>query len=243
MRPQYLLFGIISLIMLSILSSCAAFEDPSKKATANAEDTAIAATISVVEFQNETMVALRQTADAGVALSQQMTQSAGNSVNTNPNNNTNSNLSVTNIPAVDGGVPQGNLPTPSRVPPPATSTPATANYSYATITDELDDAFCDLNDVDTFDLATVDTIYFVVYVQQLKPGVNFSLRIENLSGGLAATDPNFWTSDAIYDSTCIYYGIDAETMGGSFNAGSYKAILQANGAEAGSDEFYIVSNQ
>lgn len=253
MRQQTWFLGIVALIMAGILSSCAAFEDPSKRATANAEDTAVAATLSVVEFQNETMVALRATADAGVVLSQQMTQSANNPVSTsvsNTNTNTGDSVFGTAAPAVDGGNPIGTVPTSTFTPSAIIATPTTDTsgtngttttvYSRATIASSLDDAYCALNNVDTFDLTSVDTVYFVVYVQNLQPGVSFSLRIENLAGGLAAVDQNFWTSDDEYASTCVYYGIDAQTMGGAFTAGSFDAILQANGQNVINAEFYVM---
>lgn len=243
MRLQYFLFGIISLITVSVLSSCSAFEDPSKRATANAEDTAIAATISVVEFQNETMVALRQTADAGVALSQQMTQSAGNPVAANPNaNNTDSSKGPVTTPqptAFGGGNSGGNSPTSIPTPIP-TSPPATAIYSYATTTDTLDNAFCALSDVTEFSV-NADIVYFVIEVQNLKPGVVFSLRVRGADGGLPGRDDNFWTSDTLYESTCIYYGIDADTM--PFEVGTYRAILLANGEEVIESTFYLLADE
>lgn len=246
MQLKYGLLGSLALISIIILTGCSAFEDPSKRATANAEDTAIAATLSVVEFQNETMVALRGTADQGMILSQQMTQSASNPVSAN-NNNSNGTVFGGSTPiAIDGGAPGGTQPTrppqPTSIPVP-TATQATAIYSRATIADELDDAFCALNEVDTFDIATVDTIYFVIYVQQLKPGVTFDLRVDRLSGGRVTQTPNFWTSDTLYESTCIYYGIDSEDMGGQLSVDSFKAILFANTVEVASAEFYIVGNQ
>ncbi len=251
MRQQTWLLGIVGLLTAFLMSSCAAFEDPSKRATANAEDTAVAATLSVVEFQNETMVALRATADTGVALSQQLTQSANNPASTpvnNTNSTTGSSVFGTAAPAVDGGNPIGTVPTPTFTLPAITPTVDTGAgtvetvYSRATIASSLDDAYCALNNVDTFDLTNMETVYFVVYVQNLQPGVSFSLRIENLAGGLAAVDQNFWTSDGEYDSTCVYYGIDSQTMGGEFLAGSFNAILQADGQNVINAEFYIMGN-
>lgn len=120
----------------------------------------------------------------------------------------------------------------------------TPNYFDSTISSEIDEETssstygCALNGVNSFDLATVDTIYFVVNAKEITADMLFSLQIKNHSGGLVAQDPDFWTSDANDTDICIFYGINAETTGG-FYVGTFDAILLADRVEVARTEFTI----
>lgn len=229
------------LILLGlVISSCAAFEDPSKRATQNAESTMMSSTISAVDTQIETVVALQATADSAVLLEAQLTQVAGErdalqltvsasgQVTTGitvgqPNSNVGSTPS-----ALDGGAPAGNLPSPS---PPSTQT----QYINGQTASQLTADYCAAAPQTTFS-TTSDVIYFVVTARNLQPNVAFSLRISQ-EGQIRNLDTNFWVSDGVYDNTCIYYGIDSNNI--PFEAGSYTVELLADTQSIAQTNFTI----
>lgn len=233
-------FWILSLIMMVLVTSCAAFEDPSQRATENAENTALARTIAVVDVQIETMVALQATADSAALLSSQVTQIAGErdalraTLNIGVPGANSGGFSPTSAPApgstpsaLDGGAPAGPLPSPT--------TASGVQYVQATTSTTLLDNSCAANPQEMFRSDT-EVIYFVVTVENLSAGTSFSLRISE-EGQIRNLDTNFWTSDGFYDRTCIWYGIDSANI--PFEPGNFTAELLADNRSVAQTSFTI----
>lgn len=73
MRTTTILSGTFCLVLiLTVLSACAAFEDPSQRATENAQNTALWTLVYDFQTQKPTMEAMALTADAAVQLSTQL---------------------------------------------------------------------------------------------------------------------------------------------------------------------------
>lgn len=223
----FTLFLLTSLLV----GGCAAFEDPSQRATQNAENTALAETVSSVDQQQETLSALRATADSAVLLESQITQVAaernalqatltviGSSGGPAPAQATNPNPGPASTPStLDGGAPAG--PGPS-------STPSNAGpqYTNSQMASALTDDFCAANNQANFEMGA-ETIYFVTVAQNISQGTRYSLRISE-EGQIRNLDTNFWTSDDNYERTCIYYGIDENNI--PFEPGTYTVELLVN---------------
>ncbi|MCB9436020.1 MAG: hypothetical protein H6673_03390 [Anaerolineales bacterium] len=222
---------IWALLFTLLISACAAFEDPSKRATQNAQNTALWTRVHALETQESTMIALRQTADNAVIYQTQWAEATlqvgilratNNALSRNPGvassgsgNTGNSGGSVfsTTAPTVPSITPQ---------PTPDTGT----RYSQTTTSISKDeDTGCAVGVQNTFD-ANTDVIYFIVRALNVTPGTTFGLRVLSQNEQIS-NDPEFWTSDVIYDDTCIWYGIDRDTM--PFVPGTYTAELVANG--------------
>jgi hypothetical protein len=235
-------FSLIAIVIVLFITSCAAFEDPSQRATENAENTAFARTVSAVDVQLETMAVLQQTADGIEQLEAQMAQlqndrdrlatqiaNGGQVVNNAPAptiDNSDpfiSQPSLAPVPqqtqqALDGGAPAGPQPTGTSV--------ASQQFVNPVTSTDIDESSCQaLGVTDTFSMEA-DVVYFVVSAVNLEPGTNFTLQVMQGETTLD-TDPTFWTSDDFYPQTCIYYGMDAQNF--EFVAGTYTAELLANG--------------
>jgi hypothetical protein len=232
-------YKLILLVSLSLLGAgCAAFEDPSHRATANAENTIIASTLSMVELQQETMVSLQATADSAVKFSAQLTQVnsernalratlGGASANTGAgggNPNTTGGVVIRGTPnpgatpsTLDGGVPAGTGPSPT----PALS-PNIPAFENARTTSDLTADSCAINNQSTFSQSN-NIIYFVVVARNLQAGTDFSLKITQ-DGVLRNRHVSFWVSDAFYETTCVYYGIDRQNIP-DFEPGNYTVEL------------------
>ena len=234
----------ILVIAVLVISGCAAFEDPSVRATENANSTAISNTVSAVEQQQETVSALQATADSAVLLESQVTQisaernklqSTLTALQTSGGAALSQPTSIAPGPAstpstIDGGAPAGPGPSPT---PPAGN--AQARYVNPQIASSLTDSFCAANNQTTVSMGA-DVIYFVAIAQNIRPGVQYSLRITE-GGQIRNLDTNFWTSDDNYESTCIYYGIDENNI--PFEAGTYTAELLANNEPVAQANFTI----
>lgn len=233
------LWGIILFVILA--SGCTAFEDPSKRATENAESTALSRTISAVDMQNETIIALQATADSAALIEAQLTQVVAErntlqltvAAIANSNNGgvvlsqPNANPTPQGGTTLDGGAPAGPGPsaTPNQQP----------QYVDTRISSGVNANFCALNNQSTFSMGTT-IVYFVAVGQNIPRGVNYSLRISQ-DGGVLNQDPNFWTSDDFYESTCIYYEIDENNI--DFEAGAYTVELLANNISVAQATFTI----
>ncbi len=230
------MWGMLVIVLIGIISACAAFEDPSQKATENAQNTALWTRVYSLETQEATVVALRQTADGSVIM---QTQWADATMQVGALRATNAALlrnptpaATPNIPptALDGGVPAG--------PQPTTAVPALASrYGQATTSTDQDEDGCALNITTSFEVENTELIYFVVRVTDVTPGTAYGLRVSSF-GQVVAVDPTFWTSEQAYDDTCVWYGIDRETM--DFEPGSYSAELLANGVVAARTTFTLI---
>lgn len=239
MRRQ-VMWGSLIIILVGFISACAAFEDPSKKATENAQNTALWTRVYALETQESTIVALRQTADGSVIM---QTQWADATVQVGALRATNSALlrnpspptvATPNLPptAIGGGAPAG--PQPTEIPSLAT------RYSQATTSTDQDEDGCAVNITTSFEAETTELIYFIVRVSGVVPGTTYGLRVSSF-GQVVAVDPNFWTSDQAYADTCVWYGIDRDTM--EFEAGTYSAELLANGVVAARTTFVITGEE
>lgn len=234
-----ILYGASFLIIFAILlSSCAAFEDPSKRATENAEITALWTQVNGINTNAPTVEAMRLTADSSDSLATQLAQSqsdlaAARSTNIALQNNTGG-VVVGTIPAsngvaataVGGGLPAG--PGPSAIP--------SVQFIQTTTTTGTNENGCA---VDTQNVFTIDDpiLYFVTTALNLPADTGFTLRITS-AGQVLMTDEDFWISDAEYDSICVWYGIDQDTI--TFNPGTYTIQLLANGV-LGSEAVFIIS--
>lgn len=113
------LFWLFSfLLLVTVLTACAAFEDPSQRATENAQNTEIWERLYDFQEQMPTMEAMAQTADAAVSFSTQLAQA--NSLNQNYRStitflesNPNAARSGSQPTAIGGGQPSGAFPTQS----------------------------------------------------------------------------------------------------------------------------------
>ncbi|MCI0712151.1 MAG: hypothetical protein L0154_18495 [Chloroflexi bacterium] len=243
--------SLVAIIVVLFVTSCAAFEDPSQRATENAENTAFARTVSAVDVQLETMAVLQQTADGVEQLEAQMAQlqndrdrlatqvANGGQFNSGPVPTTNNSdpfftQQPSPIPApqqtqaVGGGVPAG--------PQPTQAVPGNQQFIGAVTSTAIDQStFCALSPTDTFS-TQAEVIYFVVTAVDLNPGINFTLRLMQGETTLD-TDPTFWTSDAFYEQTCIYYGMDSQNF--EFMTGTYTAELLANNEVVQQAEFTL----
>ena len=243
--------SLVAVVMMMFVASCAAFEDPSQRATENAENTAFARTVSAVDVQLETMAVLQQTADGVEQLEAQMAQlqndrdrlatqvaNGGQFVNNAPVPTTNNDdpffTQPSPIPspqqtqALGGGVPAGTQPT-------ATIT-ANQQFPSAVTSTAVDETACrPIGVTDTFSMET-EIIYFVVSAVNLNAGTNFTLRVMQGEEELDI-DPVFWTSDTHYEQTCVYYGLDSQNF--QFLAGTYTVELLANNQLVQQAEFTL----
>lgn len=231
------LWGLFIGIFLALLSSCAAFEDPSKRATENAQSTALWTRVYDLETQQATIAALRLTAESANNMATQLANANGQinmlrattAAQPRPLGTT-----VPGIPtAIGGGVPAGAFPSPSPLPSSGTT------YAQTTTATGTDSDGCATQAQNIF-TPDSEAIYFVTRALNLLPGTTFSLRITT-NGRIVAADPNFWTSDTSYDDTCIWYNIDQETL--PFVAGTYAVELLANNIVATSATFVIAGGE
>jgi hypothetical protein len=234
----------LAFIITLLGSACAAFEDPSERATANAQNTAVANTVSAIDLQNETVVALQATANNVSLLEAQVTQIAAernslqatvNALQGGSNGLPNSSAANT-IPAppttpstLDGGAPAG--PGPSVTPNAGQQTAYVDTKTAGALTSD----FCAANTQSSFGME-IDTIYFVTVARNINRGVQYSLRITQ-DGQIRNLDTNFWTSDTSYETTCIYYGIDENNI--PFEPGTYTVELLANNQPVAQSTFTI----
>ncbi|MBI5929362.1 MAG: hypothetical protein HY862_08645 [Chloroflexi bacterium] len=235
------------LVVMGLLSACAAFEDPSKKATQNAESTALWATVGVAQNQNETIVALIATADNASVLAQQATQvsverdqlrATINAVANNPVNPGLSNIPFGSTPpALDGGVPAGPLPTNQAGSSTTTQNNGTGIYVTATTGSTLTTDFCAADSLTTF-ASDAPLIYFVTVARNIPSGVEFSIRVSS-NGSVVNQDTAFWTSDDVYPETCIYYALDNANIP-NWAAGTYTVELLANNQSVSQVTFQIL---
>lgn len=229
--------------VVTFLSACAAFEDPSKKATQNAESTALWATVTLAGSQNETIVALRSTADNAALMVQQATQVSVERDQLRATLSAMGNSGVVgqpNIPfgstpptAIGGGVTAGPQPTQN---PNTGQTTGLGSYSTATTGATLTDDFCAGDSITNF-AADSPVIYFVTVGENVPAGVAFSIQIT--SGGVVVNkDTNFWTTDAVYEQTCVYYAVDNLNIP-NWAAGTYLIELLANNQSVSQVTFQI----
>lgn len=244
--------SLVAIVMLLFVASCAAFEDPSQRATENAENTAFARTVSAVDVQLETMAVLQQTADGVEQLEAQMAQlqndrdrlatqiANGGQIPSSASLPTvdNSNPYITQQPspipapqetqAVGGGVPAG--------PQPTEAVAGNQQFPSAVTSTAVDENACrPIGVTDTFSMQA-EVIYFVVTAVNLNAGTNFTLRVMQGEEELDI-DPVFWTSDSNYEQTCVYYGLDSQNF--EFLAGTYTVELLANNQLVQQAEFTL----
>ena len=255
-----------ALIIISTISACAAFEDPSQRATENAQSTALWTLVYDFQTQKPTLEAIALTADSADFMATQVAQFSAE----------NDRLRATNaamlanpassggVPtAIGGGQPAGSIPTSSvfsstsgsvptqvvRTPTPIPSTNTNTNVSGVTSSGvrfsgsltgtEIDDFGCVTGIQNTF-AQSVESVYFATTALSVTSGVAFSLRIKDASDGrTVASDPNFWVADDEYDQTCIWYNIDRSTM--IFNEGTYTIELLADGEVGASVTFLLTA--
>lgn len=232
------------LVVMGFLTACAAFEDPSKKATQNAESTALWATVGVAQNQNETIVALIATADNASLLAQQATQVSAErdqlraTVNAIANNPVSSGLPNVPFgstpPALDGGVPAGPQPTSQTS---GSTNNSTGTYVTATTASTLTADFCAADSLTTFP-ADSPVIYFVTVARNVLSGVEFTIRVPS-NGSVINQDTAFWTSDAVYPETCVYYALDNANIP-NWAAGTYTVELLANNQSVSQVTFQIL---
>jgi hypothetical protein len=234
-----ILLGVSFFIMFAILlSSCAAFEDPSKRATENAEITALWSQVNEINTNAPVMQEMMLTADGADAIAAQLAQAeldlaAARSTNIALQNNS-SGVVVGTLPAsngfsgttVGGGSPAGAGP--SAIP--------SVQFIQTTTTSGTNDDGCA---IDTQNVYTLNDpiLYFVATALNLPADTNFTLRITN-AGQIVMTDEDFWISDTQYDSICVWYGIDQDTI--TFNPGTYTIQLLANNV-VGAEATFIIS--
>jgi hypothetical protein len=240
-----LIWTSLGILMAVFIGGCAAFEDPSQRATENAESTIVAKTISAVDIQVETVNALKLTADGAAQLTSNLTAAfveRGHLQETiDVMRGVNPGITVggsTPVPlfagsptALDGGPAAGQGPSPS----PGSQ----AIYTNPVTTTQVDANFCAIQSETSFTMDT-ELIYFVVTVQNLPQNVSFSMRV-NRDGEPTPLDEdvNFWVSDGHYDRTCIYYGLDSNNF--PFVAGSYRVTLLANGEGVATTEVFTIN--
>ena len=257
-----------ALIIISTISACAAFEDPSQRATENAQSTALWTLVYDFQTQKPTLEAIALTADSADFLATQIVQFG----------NENDRLRSTNaallanppssggVPtAIGGGQPAGSIPTSSvfsstsgsvptqvvRTPTPMPSNNTNTNTNVSGVTSsgvrfsgsltgtEIDDFGCVTGIQNTF-AQSIESVYFATTALNVTAGVAFSLRIKDASDGrTVASDPNFWVADDVYDQTCIWYNIDRSTM--VFNEGTYTIELLADGEVGASVTFLLTA--
>lgn len=232
--PTFFLGFFSFSFVIFLIAGCDAFADPSQKATENAESTQLWATVGAIETQSSTITALRATADSAALLAAQATQLSlerdqlrgtisvlsalgNNSFSSQPQPSTGGSPLVATPSTVDGGVAAGVGPTPA--------VQSGATYSQTTTTSRLTADRCAADTTADFATST-EIVYFVTVGQNIPAGTRFSLRISDVNGTVLNTDNSFWTSDDIYEQTCIWYGINADNI--TFEAGSYRVELLAN---------------
>ena len=267
MRKSVAIFSLFcALVVISTISACAAFEDPSQRATENAQSTALWTLVYDFQTQKPTLEAIAQTADGAAFFATRLAQ-----INDENNNLRATNAALLANPASSGGVPTaigggqpaGSIPTsnvfsssagsvPTQVV--RTSTPIPANTSNTNVSGvtssgvrfsgsltgtDIDDFGCVTGIQNTF-AQSVESVYFATTALNVTQGVAFSLRIKDASDGrTVASDPNFWVADDVYDETCIWYNIDRSTM--VFNQGTYTIELLADGEVGASVTFLIAA--
>lgn len=232
------LLGVSTFILFAILlSSCSAFEDPSKRATENAEITALWDQVNAINTNAPMVEEMQMTANGANALATQLAQSqsdlaAARSTNIALQNNTGG-VAVGTLPssnglpstAIGGGAPAG--PGPSSVP--------SAQFVQTTTSTGTNEDGCA---VDTQNVFSIDDsiLYFITTALNLPTNTSFGLRITS-AGQTLMTDEDFWISDADYDSICVWYGIDQDTI--VFSPGTYTVQLLANNTVSAEATFII----
>lgn len=255
--------GLITLVIITMLlvSACAAFEDPAQRATENAQNTAMWTMVYGFQTEMPTMEALALTADSAVFLSTQV--AAANAQNeylraTNAallSGGVGQPAATAFIPptAIGGGQVSGAFPTastntgsdpilltPNATPAVGGSTlPGSTRFAQAVMAAAIDDDGCASGISNSF-TASATAVYFVVTALDLQPGIEFTLRVTGSGGTIVASDPGFWTSNDVYDQTCIWYNIDRSTM--DFFAGTYSAELLANDQSVATATFVITGS-
>lgn len=228
--------ALFILTVTILLSSCAAFEDPSKKATQNAQSTALWTRVYDLETQQATIVALRLTADSANNMATQLAN-ANSQINILRATGAAQEIRPANTPGllptpIGGGSAAGVIPSPS----PSTSTGT--SYVQTTVATTIDNNGCPTQSQNTFTTST-NMIYFVTRALGVTPGISFSLRV-TLSNQVIATDPNFWVSDQIYEDTCIWYGLDRDNF--PFSPGMYTVEFLANNVTVAQAIFVIADD-
>lgn len=107
-----------SILVITVLSACAAFEDPSQRATENAQNTALWTMVYDFQTQMPSMEAMAATADAAILLSTQLAEADSQNRNLRATNSAllanppqgNSGFAAAPT-AVGGGQPAGAVPT------------------------------------------------------------------------------------------------------------------------------------
>ncbi len=237
-RKQSTLWGLLTVTIIgfvSFISACAAFEDPSEKATQNAQSTQLWTLVHGIETQASTVEALRQTADSAVVVQTQWAnatlqvgalRATNQALLRNPAPTANINLPPT-VPG-GGSAPVGSAPSP--VPG--------SQYMQGTTSTEQDENGCAVGIQNTF-TQEVQEVYFITRILDLTPGITFGLRIRN-AGQVVMTDPNFWVSDDAYDDICVWYLIDRETI--AFEAGTYTVELLVNNVARARTTFVVTGD-
>lgn len=251
------LLGLFTILLVAALlvSACAAFEDPSQRATENAQNTALWTMVYGVQTEMPTMEALALTADAAVFFSTQVGElnRQNDSLRATNQSLLSGNRPVGTTPfvqptAIGGGQSSGVFPTPTPGVAGSTSLPdasvgtdnqggvvGNTRFSQTVTSAAIDDDGCASGITNSF-ASSATAIYFVTLALNVEPGISFSLRVTQ-NGSEIASDPNFWTPDQTYDQTCIWYNIDRTTM--DFFTGTYTAEFLANGTVAATATFVI----
>ncbi|NDJ86319.1 MAG: hypothetical protein GYB66_10565 [Chloroflexi bacterium] len=234
---RVLLGGVAIGLLLALMAACSAFEDPSKRATENAQNTEVWTRVYGLETQEATIQAMQQTADSAIVQASQLEQAntriaelQGTNAALLSNPGTGATPFVAGT-AVGGGAPAGPGPSPSALASPGSTT----RYIEATTSTGQDQDGCATGTQTTFS-PDAGSLYFVVRAQNVVPGISYGLRVTT-NGQQVAVDPDFWTSDVQYDETCIWYEIDDSTI--AFTPATYTAELLANNAVVAQATFVI----
>jgi hypothetical protein len=123
MRKTAILFWLFcSILLITVLAACAAFEDPSQRATENAQNTALWTMVYDFQTQKPSIEAMEQTANAAVVMSTQLANTSNENQNLRATNSAliaagarqpGNNTFGSNPTAVGGGQPAGAVPTSS----------------------------------------------------------------------------------------------------------------------------------
>lgn len=239
----------VAFVVILLVAGCAAFEDPSVRATENAESTLIEQSIQEMQTQAVTMVALQQTADSAVIVANQLNQVSTERANlqgtvsalqsfggSQPQANVfvpNSSAGATPAIGVDGGPIAGPLPTTQT----SSATNSGANYNQTVMATSLTTDYCAQDSATSFSV-NADLVYFVTVANNINAGIRYTLRISDAEGMVVNTDADFWTSDQTYERTCIYYGIDGTNI--PFVVATYRVELLADNVSVTSASFSFV---
>ena len=267
MPKTAVLTGIFVILLLAtVLTACAAFEDPSQRATENAQNTEIWDRLYDFQEQMPTVEAMAQTADSAVFLATQLAQA--NSLNqsyrstlTFMESNAGSFGSGAAPTAIGGGQSSGSFPTQvpntssNSVPPTQIAASSSIGENTGSSTGQTNqttasgtrftrsvtgssrgDDNCAATLQNTFS-TSASSIIFSSNVFGVVQGTAFGLRILS-EDRVIASDPDFWIADDNYDDTCIWYEIDRNNM--AFNPGTYIAQLTADN-EVGATATFVIT--